>query len=118
MNEALLLWHARRDELVMLVKCFVSVAGKEARKRRADLAGDDDGCAAQAAGVPDERFFKFELDRTLVDTNTEPRQQLAAVRAAAYELIEGQRTLVRHCALSLTGKQSGQDAEDISRNTC
>ncbi len=100
-NEAMALWCSQPAELPSLVLCFVSFATKEARKRRADDAPPEN-----LSLVPDERYFRFELDRALADDGLTDDRWLTAVRTSAEELIEGQRTAVRHCVLTLKDKRS------------
>ncbi len=99
--EAAMLWGAKKQELPSLMKCFVSVVAKEARKRRAD-----DMLPEKASLVHDERTFRFDLDRTLADDGLAAEQHLAAVQEAAKAFVEAQQTALRHCALALRGKQS------------
>jgi hypothetical protein len=100
-QEAAMLWGAHKEDLSSLVKCFMSIAAKEARKRRAD-----DELPEKALPVREERIFRFELDRSLVDDLLSADQQLAAVERAAKEYLEEHRTAVRQCAWALKGKQS------------
>jgi hypothetical protein len=96
------MWGSKKEELALLAKCFVSIAAKEPRKRRADDAPPD-----YASMIPDERFFRFELERTLVnDDSLAADQQLAAIHNASNDFLGGQRTSVRHCVLALRGKLS------------
>ncbi len=100
-KEAIAIWCARKAELASLAKCFVSIAVKEPRKRRAN--GDS---MEHASLVPDERFLRYELDRAIADDGLAVDQQLERIHAAAQDLLEGHRTLLRHCLLTLKGKQS------------
>jgi hypothetical protein len=99
--EAAMLWGAQNDELSSLVKCFLAIVTKEARKRRAD-----DVLPEKLSFVHDERTFRFDLDRTLADDGLAADQHFAAVQEAAKEFVEAQQTALRHCALALRGKQS------------
>ncbi len=100
-KEATAIWCSRPTELTSLILCFVSVAAKEARKRRAD---DEPGEVVSL--IPDERFFRLELDRMLVEDDLADDQRLAVIKAAADEYVAEQRTIMRHCALTLKEKQS------------
>ncbi len=79
----------------------MSIAAKELRKHRAG-----DGSPDSVSLIPDEQCFHFELDRVLVDDGLAGNQYLAAIRAAAEEYCDEQRIIMRHCVLTLKGKQS------------
>jgi hypothetical protein len=78
----------------------MSIAAKESRKQRAG-----DGPPDNVSLIPDERYFPFELDRALANDGLAGDQRLAAVRAAAEGYCDEQRTIIRHCVLTLRGKQ-------------
>ncbi len=83
-----------------MAECFVSVAAREPRKQRADHQ-----FLGHASQVSHERFFIFELERTLVDDGSTADEQLDAFQAAAKDFLDGHRTFVRRCVLTLMGKQ-------------
>ncbi len=102
--EAAMLWCVRKEELASLVICVMSIAAKEARKRRAD-----DQQPENLALVLDERRFWPEPDRTPTTS-----QQLAAVQKAADKDVEGHYTILRQCALTLKGKRGAYHSFDCS----
>jgi hypothetical protein len=100
-KEAKAVWCAEKADLGSLAKCFVSIAPKEARKRRASYDSPE-----YASHVADERLFRFELDRILTNDDLAVDQQLTEIKSAADDFLEEHRTTVRHCILTLYGKLS------------
>jgi hypothetical protein len=99
-NEAAAVWCSRPPDPTSLVLCFVSIAAKEARKRRADEFQE------VVSHISDERYFRFDLDRVLAEDGLAYEQWLASVQELAEDFVAGQRTIMRHCVLTLKGKQS------------
>ncbi len=100
-KEATAVWCAEKAELASLAKCFVSIAMKEPRKRRASNDSPE-----HASHVVDERLFRFELDRTLFDDGLAMDQQPARIKTFTDDFLEEHRTTVRYCILTLQGKRS------------
>ncbi len=109
-NEASVIWCSRPTDLTSLVLCFVSVAAKEAQKRRADEFRE------VVSHIPDERFFRFDLDRALAEDGLAYDQWLVSIQALAEDFVAGQRTMMRHCILTLKGKQSKSAYESSMRH--
>jgi hypothetical protein len=106
-KEAIAIWYSRNADLALLGKCIVLVASKESQKQRADYEPFE-----QSSLFPDERFFNFEFDRTLVDDELAMDERLAALRTAGEEFLNGQRTLSRQCVWTMTRKESAYTLHD------
>jgi hypothetical protein len=99
-REAISIWCSHSEEMESLVRSFVTITTKEPLKRRAH-----ESVFEASPMIAVERCHQFELQQMLVDADWAQERKQNAIRLEAERFCEGQHTAMRHCILSLKGKQ-------------